>query len=365
MRVALDGTPLLGARTGIGEMVAGLLGALADRSDVEAVAYAITWAGRSELAAAVPPSIETATRPFPARIVRELWKRFPEPRIERWTGKVDVVHALNFVAPPAKVPVVVMVADLTFVHFPELCTPDTLRYGDAIRRALARGAHVHVLSDFIAAEVCDEFGIPPERVTRIHCGLAPTSGGDVDAGRRVAGAERYVLALGTVEPRKNLPALVAAFDAVADADPDVTLVVAGPDGWGTDAFTAAVRRAHHRRRVNRIGWVDERTRRDLLAGAAAFAYPSLYEGFGFPPLEAMAAGTPVVAARAGSIPEILGDAADLVDPGDVDALTNALQRVLDDPVHGARLVALGTERAGRFTWDRAAAEAVALYGSLT
>ncbi|MGZ8766560.1 MAG: glycosyltransferase family 1 protein, partial [Acidimicrobiia bacterium] len=125
MRVALDGTPLLGARTGVGQVVAGLLGALADRSDVEAVAYAVTWAGRGELAAAVPPSVQTATRPFPARLVRELWDRFPEPRIERWTGKVDIVHALNFVAPPARVPVVVMVHDLTFIRYPELCTPDT------------------------------------------------------------------------------------------------------------------------------------------------------------------------------------------------------------------------------------------------
>jgi len=365
MRVALDGTPLLGARTGVGEVVGGLLGALADRSDIDAVAYAITWAGRGELVSAVPPSVEVATRPFPARVVRELWPRFPEPRIERWTGKVDIVHALNFVAPPALVPVIVMVHDLTFVRFPELCTPDTLRYPAAIRTALARGAHVHVPSDFIATEVREEFHLPPERVTRIYSGLAPTRGGDAAAGRRRADAERYVLALGTVEPRKNLPMLVAAFDAVANADPEVRLVVAGPDGWGTDAFTEAVARAHHRSRVHRLGWVDERGRRDLLAGASAFAYPSLYEGFGLPPLEAMAAGTPVVAARAGAIPEIVGDAAELVDPGDPDAWSEALQLVLDDPTRSAQLVSLGVERAARFTWERAAAEAVALYGSLT
>ncbi len=364
MRVALDGTPLLGARTGVGEVVAGLLGALAERSDVEPVAYAVTWAGRGELAAVVPPSVPVATRPFPARLVRELWQRFPEPGIERWTGKVDVVHALNFVAPPARVPVIAMVHDLTFVRFPELCTPDTLRYTGAIQRALDRGAHLHVPSDFIGAEAREEFHLPADRVTRIYSGLAPTQGGDADAGRRRAGAERFVLALGTIEPRKNLPMLVAAFDAIAGADPEIRLVVVGPDGWGTDAFTEAVARARHRRRVHRLGWVDERGRRDLLAGASVFAYPSIYEGFGLPPLEAMAAGTPVVAARAGAIPEIVGDAAILVDPDDVDALSAALQELLDDATRVARLVALGTERAARFTWERAAAEAVALYGSL-
>lgn len=365
MRVALDGTPLLGARTGVGTVVAGFVGALADRPDVDAVAYAVTWARRGELPPALPSSVRAASRPFPARIVRELWAHLPEPRIERWTGTVDLVHALNFVAPPARVPVIVMVHDLTFVRFPELCTPDTLRYPDAIRRALARGAHVHVPSDFVAAEVRDQFGIAADRVTRIYSGLAPTGGGDAAAGRHRADAERYVLSLGTVEPRKNLPTLVAAFDILASEDPEVRLVVAGPDGWGADAFTEAVARAHHRRRVHRLGWVDSRDRGDLLAGATAFAYPSLYEGFGIPPLEAMAAGTPVVAARAGAIPEIVGDAAELVDPHDVDALATALARVLDDSAHRSRLVTLGAERAARFTWSQAADEAVALYRSLT
>ena len=365
MRVALDGTPLLGARTGVGSVVAGFLGALAERPDVDAVAYAVTWTGRDEFAAALPRGVRAASRPFPARLVRELWARVPAPMIERWTGPVDVVHALNFVAPPARVPVIVMVHDLTFVRFPELCTPDTLRYPDAIRRALARGAHVHVPSDFIGDEVRDEFRLAPDRVTRIYSGLAPTAGGDAAAGRRRAGAERYVLALGTVEPRKNLPTLVAAFDALASGEPEVRLVVAGPDGWGTDAFTAAVSRAHHRRRVHRLGWIDEEARRDLLAGATAFAYPSLYEGFGLPPLEAMAAGTPVVAARVGAIPEVVGDAAELVDPHDVDALAAALQLVLADPVHRSRLVALGEARAAGFTWSRAATGAVALYEALT
>jgi glycosyltransferase involved in cell wall biosynthesis len=365
MRVALDGTPLLGARTGVGEVVAGFVAALGERRDVEAVAYAVTWAGRDALAAALPPSVHAASRPFPARVVRELWTRVPEPRVERWTGPVDIVHALNFVAPPARVPVIVMVHDLAFVRYPELCAPDTLRYPRAIRRALDRGAHLHVPSDFVAGEVRDEFGLEPDRVTRIYSGFAPTGGGDASVGRRRAGAPRYVLALGTVEPRKNLPALVRAFDAVANEDPEVHLVVAGPDGWGTDDFNAEVASAHHRTRVHRIGWVDARARRDLLAGASAFAYPSLYEGFGLPPLEAMAAGTPVVAARAGAVPEIVGDAAELVDPHDVDALAAALQRVLDDPDHRTRLVTRGTERAAQFTWKRAADEAVTLYRALT
>jgi glycosyltransferase involved in cell wall biosynthesis len=177
----------------------------------------------------------------------------------------------------------------------------------------------------------------------------------------LAGAERFVLALGTVEPRKNLPTLVRAFDRVADDDPNLTLVVAGPDGWDRDAFTAAWSAARHRERVWRLGYVTEDERRDLLAGATVFAYPSVYEGFGHPPLEAMAAGVPVVAADAGALPEILGDAAVLVDPSDVDAIADGLHRVIHDASLRATLTARGTERAGRFSWDDAAPEFVDLY----
>jgi glycosyltransferase involved in cell wall biosynthesis len=361
MRVALDGTPLLGARTGVGEVVHGIAAGLAARDDVDVTAYAVTAAGRDRLATALPAGVVPATRPFPARLARALWARVDRPRIEHWTGPVDVVHATNFVGPPARAPVVVTVHDLTFVRFPELCTPDTLRYPRAIRRALDRGAHVQVPSDFVAGEVCDEFGLPAERVTSVHWGLGSVEGGEPGRGRQITGAARYVLALGTVEPRKNLPVLVAAFDRLANDDHDLVLVVAGPDGWGVDAFADAVATARHRARVRRLGWVDAARRRDLLAGAAVFAYPSRYEGFGFPPLEAMAAGVPVVAARAGAVPEIVGDAAVLVAPDDVDALAGAIGDVLADPARRADLVRRGEARAGAFTWDAAVAALVDLY----
>ena len=170
-----------------------------------------------------------------------------------------------------------------------------------------------------------------------------------------------MLALGTVEPRKNLPRLVAAFDRVAAHDPALRLVVAGPDGWGTDAFGAAVGAAAHGDRVVRLGYVTDADRRDLLAGARVLAYPSLDEGFGHPPLEAMGAGTPVVAARAGALPEVLGTAALLPDPRSVDAIADALRAALTDDDVRARLVAAGHERARHYSWSRTADELVALY----
>ena len=219
---------------------------------------------------------------------------------------------------------------------PELCRPETLSYEPLLRQAIARGALVHAVSDFVAAEVRDYFNLPEHRVVRVYAGIAATADGDAVAGRELAGGASYVLAIGTVEPRKNLPTLVRAFDRVAADDDGVMLVVAGPDGWGTQPFADAVAHARFGVRIRRLGYVTNAQRSDLLAGAAVLAYPSLYEGFGHPPFEAMAAGVPVVTARAGALPEAVGDAAVLVDPTDVDALADALSRVLTDPALRAR-----------------------------
>lgn len=353
---------MLGQRTGIGEVTEGLITALATRDDVLPVAYALTWRGRTELQRALPSGVRAATSRFPARLVRELWDRgAPWPKAEHWTGPVDVVHALNYVAPPARASVVVAVHDLTFVRFPELCTPDTLRYGNLIRRAIDRGATVQTGSEFIAAEIREEFRVEPERVVSIPWGLGAVTGGDAGSGARLAGGTRYVLALGRVEPRKNLPGLVRAFSAVAADDRELRLVIAGPDGWDQGGFDTAVAESPSRDRIVRKGYVTPAQRRDLLAGATVFAYPSRYEGFGLPPLEAMAAGIAVVAGRAGSLPEVLGDGAMLVDPLDDDALAGALRNLLDDEAARTDLIARGKERVARYDWSTTAERFASLY----
>lgn len=361
-RVALDVTPLLLTPTGVAAFVAGALGGLSRRDDVESLAFALSWRGRHRLTASTPPGVEVVDRPAPARPLRQLWRRFDRPVIEWWTGTVDVVHGTNFVVPPTRRALaVVTVHDLTPVRFPELSTRDTLEYPDLLRRAIRRGAVVHTPSAFVADEVVELLGASPDRVRAVHHGVPPVDVGDAAVGRAMAGAERYVLALGTVEPRKDLPGLITAFDEIAAGDVELRLVVAGPDGWGVDAFDAAVARARHRDRVVRIGWVSGAERAALLAGATVFAYPSVYEGFGFPPLEAMAAGVPVVATTAGALPESLGSAARMVAPGDTTALVAALTDVLDDAALRGDLVARGRQQVTGFDWDRCAAELVAFY----
>jgi len=347
-------------------VAAGLLAALARRDDVEVVAYALSWRGRDELASGVPPGVRACTRPVPARVVRECWERgLARPRAEDWTGPVDVVHATNFVAPPARAPVVVTVHDVTFLRFPELCTPDTLRYPRLLRRAIARGAVVHTPSEFVAGDVRALLDAPADRVVAIPSGIPAVRDGDPDRGRELAGHVRYVLALGTIEPRKNLTTLVRAFDRVADSDPGLGLVLAGPPGWDSARVQAACDAATARARILQAGFVDDRDRADLLAGASVFAYPSVYEGFGFPPLEAMLCGVPVVAGDAGALPEVLGDAARFVPPTDETALAEAIHALADpDDPERAAYVARGHERVGRYDWDATAARMVELYRSL-
>ena len=296
-----------------------------------------------------------------ARPLHELWRRTDHPRIDRWIGRQDVVWGPNYVVPPTAAGALVTVHDLTTVHYPELADGFTLAYPDLVRRALRRGAWVHTPSAFVRDEVIEHLGADPDRVVAIAHGVpAAADGGDPGAGAALAGGDRYVLAVGTVEPRKDLPTLVAAFDDLAAADPDLRLVIAGADGWGADALTSALDAARHRDRVVRLGWVDDAGRAALVRDAAVFAYPSLYEGFGLPPVEAMAAGVPVVATRAGSLPEVCGDGADLVAPGDAAALAAALGRVLGDGAHRAALVARGSAVAAGYDWDATADRFAAL-----
>ncbi|CAN5240215.1 glycosyltransferase family 1 protein [soil metagenome] len=366
MRLAYDVTALYSARTGVGVFTEEVLARLAARSGIDVTAYAVTWRGRGRLPALVPPGVRTARGPMAAQPLRRLWRRGDWPTIEWWTGPAEVVHGPNFVVPPTRrAGRLATVHDLTPVHFPDLSTADTLQYPQLIRRALESGAHLHAVSRFVATEVIDVFGADPERVHVVANGVSTSvEGCDAVRGRELAGGPRYVRALGAVEPRKDLPGLVRAFDAAAADDDDLRLVVAGPDGWDRGAFTAAVEAARHRTRLVRHGWVGGKARADLLAGASVFAYPSRYDGFGLPPLEAMAAGVPVVTTTAGALPETVGDAAVLVAPGDSDALAGALSRVLADEGLRTVLVERGRARARGFSWEACADGLVAVYERL-
>lgn len=368
MRVALDVTALLDPTTGVAAFTGEIASRLAVDQRVELTGYSVSWRGRRRANAAVPAGLNLARRRMAAQPLRRLWLRTDHPSIERWTGAVDVVHGPNFVVPPARrAAQVLTVHDLTCLRYPDLVTADVAQYPRLIQRAIDRGAWVHAVSDFVAAEVRDRFRVDRDRVVAIPNG--PTSlpaerpGTDSATGHRLAGGRRYLLALGTVEPRKDLPTLVRAFDRLDAADSELRLVIAGGDGWGhaVAELGAAIDAAIRRDRVVRLGRVSDDQRAALLRGAAVFVYPSLYEGFGLPPLEAMAAGVPVVATDSGALPEVMADAGRLVAPGDADALAGALGEVLTHQGERSRLVDAGRTNLHRFDWDRTVDQLIDLY----
>jgi glycosyltransferase involved in cell wall biosynthesis len=333
-------------------------------SAVALSAYAVSWRRRRGIEDRVPAGVATAQRAMPARPLHAAWGRGRFPPVEWFLGPLDLVHGSNFVVPPTRRSArVVTVHDLTVVLYPDLCDPPTLAFPALVRRAVAEGAWVHTPSRFVADQVVAELGVDADRVRAVHHGIPPLpdpSGVDPPI-RLPSGCGRYVLAVGTIEPRKDYPLLVAAFEQVASAHPDVALVIVGADGWGSRDFAAALAASPVRSKVVRAGYLDDRALAATLRQAAVLAYPSVYEGFGFPPLQAMAASVPVVATAAGAVPEVVGDGALVVAPGDDGALADALSRVLAGGAETDALISRGLERSARFTWDACAHGLLSLY----
>ena len=354
LRIAFDTGPLHGSKTGIGFAVDAMLDALRHRDDVTLEPYLLSFRAR--------PNHGERRLPFPARLALRSWSRSSHPRADRWLGGPDVVHGTNYVVPPSNSPSVVSVYDCWFLDHPDQASPDVRLAGRVLRAAIGRGAVVHTSSHATEAAVRRHF--PGAPVCTVHLGpltLAPP------AGRSPLPqlADRpFVLAIGTVEPRKNLTTLVRAFGDVAREHPEAVLVLAGSDGGHGSAVRSEIDALGPgtSERVLVTGRVDDAARSWLVHHAAALAYPSLDEGFGFPLLEAMHTRTPVVAARAGSIPEVAADAALLVEPLDHAALAQALLEVITVPATADRLRAAGEVRVGHFSWNACAAGLSDLYG---
>lgn len=365
MRIAFEATALLDPLTGVGVFVDQLLRRLAGCNDLEVTAFGFTRIYRDDLASAAPSGVRVPERPIPARTTRMAWLVSNWPKIERWTGPADVVHGPNFVVPPTRTAAQLMtVHDLTSLHFPEMCDRNTRQYPHLIRRALRRGAHVHAVSRSVADEIMDAFRVEPSRIHVVPNGVNSSPRGDASKGRVLAGGDRYVLSIGTIEPRKNLAGLVRAFDRVAEKDRTIRLALAGGRGWGAAGVDEAIASARHSSRIVRLGRVDDANLANLLAGATLLAYPSVYEGFGLPPLEAMAAGVAVLATRVGAIPEVLGDAALLVELDD-EAIADGLLRLVSDDEMRAQLIERGHARARMYSWDATAAAMIEVYRSIS
>ena len=361
-RVAVDATAVPARLTGAGVYAARLLAALAGRDDLELEAFCAPGSAAALAADGLrlhPVTVAAAGRP--ARIA---WTQLLAGRAARAAG-AELLHGVHYELPlRARLPQVVTVHDLTMLSHPEWHEASKVRYfGWAMRRAVAAARRVLCVSATTAGDLAELLGVPRERldVTPLGTDLRPATGDAVDAVRRRLGLDGpYLLGLGTVEPRKDLPSLVRAFAGLAGELPH-RLVLGGLAGWGAGALAAAVAASGVADRILLAGYVPEADKAALLTGADVFAYPSHYEGFGLPVLEAMACGTPVVTTTGGSLPEVAGDAAVLVEPGDGGALAAAIAKLAADPAARHDAAERGRARAASFTWERCADLTVAAY----
>lgn len=298
------------------------------------------------------PAVPVRMLPLPRILLYEAWHGLRRPPVERATGPVDVIHATGMAVPPRTAPLVVTVHDLAFLDDERSGTRHGLRFFRRSVELARRDADLVVAPSRATLDDCVAHGFDPARLRLVPWGIraVPATAGEIDAVRRRHGLARpFVLWTGTIEPRKNLPALLDAFERIDVSE--VELVLAGPEGWNEDL---APRLARLGERVRALGFVGPDELRALYAAAEVFCFPSRREGFGLPVLEAMAQGAAVITSESTATAEVVGDAGVLVDPGDVDALAQVLDGLLADPDRRRRLGEAASARAGEFSWERTA-----------
>jgi glycosyltransferase involved in cell wall biosynthesis len=302
------------------------------------------------------PTIPVRALPMPRRALYESWHRLRWPPVSQATGPVDVVHATALAMPPANIPLVVTVHDLAWERWPQFFTRHGVRFFRRSLELTREAAAVVVCPSEATAVDAVNAGLDPARVRIVPWGVDQTPA-DPEVVRRITRrhglAAPYVLWVGTIEPRKNLPVVIDAVGRLGRRDLDLVLV--GPKGWLEDVPEPPPELAG---RVRALGFVEEDELRALYAGAAVFCYPSLLEGFGFPVLEAMVQGTPVVTSRDTATEEVLGGGGLSVSPTSAQDVAAALEAVLDDR---ERYSTAARHHAERYTWSRAAERLTAAY----
>lgn len=374
-RIAIDYTAAHEQGGGIGRYVRELVTALAREETPHRYPLFVAGARLSDLPALPAPAFTWHPTRITPRWFARLWHRarLPLP-VEAFTGPVDLYHATDFTLPPVLpgTQTLLTVHDLSFVRVPDSASPPLKAYLDVVvPRSAQRADHILADSQATRNDLIELYGIAPDKITVLLSGVDARFQPVTDAAARAAVREKYelgerpyIFAIGTVQPRKNYARLMLALARLRAGGQDVTLVIAGGKGWLEDPIYAAMDELKLRDHVYFIGFADDADLPALYSEARALAFPSLYEGFGLPILEAMACGTPVVTANVSSMPEAAGDAALLIDPHAVDALTDALDRLLRDESLRTDLIARGYAQAARFTWKRAAQELIAIYDSL-
>jgi len=369
MRIGIDYTAAVRQGAGIGRYTRNLIRTLADLDAKNQYKLFVAggW-GRGDGLGSWPINFSICSVPLSDRWVSVLWQRLRLPLpIQALTGPLDLFHSPDFVLPPTgQAPAILTVHDLSFLRVPQFFVPGFRGYLEAaVARAVKRARHILADSDSTRRDLIELMAVAPERISVLYPGVEPRFQPvqDTEVLERVRVSyslpEQFILGLGTLQPRKNFHGLIEAFRwllATRGGEREIAnlhLVIVGGKGWMYEDTLAQVEHHGLEERVHFLGFVADGDLPALYDLASVFAFPSWYEGFGLPVLEAMACGTPVVAANNSSLPEVVGRAGLMIDAGDSEALADALGQLLKDQELRSRLVYAGWQQARNFTWEAA------------
>jgi alpha-1,3-rhamnosyl/mannosyltransferase len=371
-RIGINGVALLSPLTGIGQYTYHLVRELQQMLPVEPVLfYGAGWS--REIRSTPLPGVDSIKkvvkriipRPYPvARFIQQM--RFSAGVRQH---RVTLYHEPNFLAYRFGGPSVVTVHDLSWIRHPETHPAERVKIMNQLMpRVVKQATHIVVDSEFIRQEVIGYYGLPPDRVTTVLLGVSPDFR-PLDAHACASALAphgirhgEYILAVGTLEPRKNLATVIAAFAQLPDAiRRRYPLVIVGMNGWGMERFPERLRQMVDKGEVRLTGYIPQQDLPKLYAGARLFVYPSIYEGFGLPPLEAMACGVPVIVSRRASLPEVVGDAGALVEALDDAEISARMRALLEDDALHRGFSAAGLKQAEKFTWRQCAVETLQVY----
>lgn len=372
MRVAFNTTSLLSPLTGIGQYSRHLALGLADHPDVEPeFFYGALWSGevRSAPSVAVARALPWLRSHIPGsyalrRVVQNLrFSAHAKP------SRFDLYHEPNILPLPFDGPTVITVHDLSWIRHPKAHPVERVRAMDKyFEPGLRRAALVLTDSEFVKQELMDVFQVAPQRIKTVALGVErlfhPRSAAETLAVLSPHGLThgQYLLAVGTLEPRKNLQLVLHAFMQLPQGTRrNFPLVLVGMKGWNTSALELQMAPLVQAGEIRQLGYLPREDVASLIAGATTLIYPSIYEGFGLPPLEAMACGVPVIASNTSSIPEVVGETGLLVDPQDVEGLQQAIDRLTSAPEVRAALGRKALARSAMFTWENCTRQTVAAY----
>lgn len=373
LKLAIDATPLLLPKTGIGNYTSKLIQTLGSSNYPVELNLFYGWKWSREVKHAPDPNFDAAVKIFKRgvpkayRVGAFLKQQVFNYGVKKW--RPDVLHGPNYIAPNFDGPTVITVHDLSYLRYPETLPADRLAWLDRyLPKSIEGAVKIITVSEFVKREIMSCLSVPGEKIVVTYNGVdsvyRPLSYQELhqQLGHFDLKPHQYILSVGTIEPRKNLGTLITAYSRLqAKIRERYPLVLVGMMGWKESSLMNTIEPLRQSGQIRVLGYVPHESLPALYGGARVFAYPSFYEGFGMPVSEAMACGTPVIASDCASIPEVVGKAGILLNPNDIDEWSVALSEIIDNNEKYELLKVQGLERASFFSWEKAAEKTYQVY----